>query len=160
MARNKTPTPQGAPRPRLDHPHPSETGFQGVQQSQRMSDLNERQLRAIEGLLSSTSVEGAARESGLSSKTIRRYLSQPDFRALFRGELRERVHLATARMQAGSAAAVECLLEIMQSNSESSAARTRAAIAILDLTRRWIEVEDTEVRLVALETAYAKGALT
>ena len=158
MARDKEPTTPGGTRPKPDHAHPSGTGPREVLESQRMSDLTGRQLKAIEGLLSSTSIEGAARDSGLSSKTIRRYLSQPGFRALFRVELRERVHLATGRMQAGSAAAVECLLEIVQSTDEASAARTRAAIAILDLTRRWIQVEDIEARLVALETAYTKGA--
>ncbi len=67
-----------------------------------MSQLSDRQLRAIEALLMSASVEDAARRSGLSARTVHRYLSSAEFAEIFRERLRTRVEVASARLQTAS----------------------------------------------------------
>ncbi len=118
-----------------------------------MSELTHKQLKALDALLVSSSMEDAARRSGLSAKTVQRYLSQPEFDAAFRHHLQERVRVAGARLQSGCASAVDCLLEVVQDEEVSASVRIRAAVALLDQTRRWIEMDEFEQRLASLETA-------
>ncbi len=118
-----------------------------------MSELTHNQLKALDALLVSSSIEDAARRSGLSAKTVQRYLSRPEFDAAFRHHLQERVRVAAARLQSGCASAVDCLLEVIEDKEVSASVRIRAAVALLDLTRRWIEMDEFEQRLATLETA-------
>jgi len=116
-----------------------------------MSQLSDRQLRAIEALLMSASVEDAARRSGLSARTVHRYLSSSEFADAFRGRLRTRVEVASARLQSATGDAVECLIEVMIDQSASHGVRTRAAVSVIELSWRWIEANEFEDRLSALE---------
>ncbi len=116
-----------------------------------MSELNDRQLRAIEALLLSASVEDAARRSGLSARTIHRYLSSREFAEVFRERLRTRVDVASARLQSATGDAVECLVEVMNDQSASHGVRTKAAVSVIELSWRWIEANEFEDRLSALE---------
>ena len=118
-----------------------------------MSDLTHKQLKALDALLVSSSAEEAARRCGLSAKTIQRYLSQPEFEAAFRDLLHERVRLAGARLQSGCATAVDCLFEVVGDKEVSASVRIRAAVALLDHTRRWIEMDEFEQRLTSVEAA-------
>ena len=97
-----------------------------------MSELSDRQLRAIEALLMSASVEDAARRSGLSARTIHRYLPSAEFANAFRGRLRARVDVASARLQSATGDAVECLVEVMNNQFASHGVRTRATVSIAE----------------------------
>ena len=116
-----------------------------------MSELSDRQLRAIEALLMSASVEDAARRSGLSARTVHRYLSSAEFAHAFRGRLRTRVEVASARLQSATRDAVECLVDVMNDQSASDGVRTRAAVSVIELSWRWIEANEFEDRLSVLE---------
>lgn len=116
-----------------------------------MSQLSDRQLRAIEALLMSASVEDAARRSGLSARTVHRYLSSAEFADAFRGRLRTRVEVASARLQSATRDAVECLVDVMNDQSASHGVRTRAAVSVIELSWRWIEANEFQDRLSALE---------
>jgi len=116
-----------------------------------MSELSDRQLRAVEALLVSSSVEDAARRSGLSARTVHRYLSSGEFADAFRERLRTRVDLASARLQSATGDAVECLVEVMNDQSASHGVRTRAAVSVIELSWRWLETNEFEDRLSALE---------
>ena len=116
-----------------------------------MSQLSDRQLRAIEALLMSASVEDAARRSGLSARTVHRYLSSAEFAEAFRERLRTRVDVASARLQSATGDAVECLIEVMNDQSASHGVRTKAAVSVIELSWRWLEANEFEDRLSALE---------
>ena len=116
-----------------------------------MSELSDRHLRAIEALLTSASVEDAARRSGLSARTVHRYLSSPEFAEVFRERLRARIDVASARLQSATGDAVECLVEVMTDPTASHGVRTRAAVSVIRLSWRWLETNEFEARLSALE---------
>jgi hypothetical protein len=104
-------------------------------------------------LLSSPSVEEAARASGISDATLWRWLADPVFDRRYRELRRGAVKVATARLQELSGLAAQTLAEIMASAAATPASRVAAARTVLEMSLRSVELEEIESRLAALEKA-------
>ena len=106
---------------------------------------------AIAALLGQRSVEDAARTVGISTRTLIRWMKQPEFDAAYRQARRDAFAQATARLQQASGTAVSVLVKVMIDGSAPAASRVRAADCILGHASKAIELEDIEARLAELE---------
>ncbi len=112
---------------------------------------------AIAALLSSKSIEDAARAIGINPNTLLRWLQIPEFQQAFRDARREAVHQAVARLQQATGAAGITILKLMTDMSVPPAVRLRAAECVFDHAIKGIELEDIEARVAALEQAAGSG---
>ena len=104
-------------------------------------------------LLSQRNVEEAARGAGVGTRTLYRWLKEPDFDAAYRAARRAAFSQSTARLQQMCSAAVTTLGKIMVDPNSPVASRVRAADSVLDHAAKALELEDIEVRVVELERA-------
>ena len=116
-------------------------------------NLGAKKESAILALLSSRSVEDAARAASVPVRTLYRWLKDPDFCAAYREAKRTSFAQAVARLHQKSSAAVSTLGKVMVDPSTPPSAKIRAADSILNHTARAVEIEDIEARLSVLEAA-------
>jgi transposase-like protein len=91
---------------------------------------------AIAALLKCSTIEDAAKEVGVSSKTIRRWLDDFEFVGEY-VEARVRVYdHAIARMQGASGQAVSAILDVLSDPKTPAAPRLQAALTIIDVAKR------------------------
>lgn len=101
--------------------------------------LTTRQQTAIAALLETSSLAEACRESGVSERTMRRWLKQPYFVAAYHRASRMGYANAIAHLRSATGAAVGVLREALR--SDIAAVRVQAAMALLDLANK-AEVAD------------------
>jgi len=116
---------------------------------------------AILALLSSRNVEEAARTAGVTARTLYRWQKEPEFDAAYREARRVAVSQANSRLQQASGAAATTILKLMVDSTVPATVRIRACECVLNHANKTIEIEDTEMRLAALEeTAQKAGQKT
>jgi hypothetical protein len=108
---------------------------------------------AIVALLTTRTVEEAARVVDVSPKTLLRWQREPEFDLAFRAAKRAAFDQAIGRLHHLSSAAVTTLGKVMLEPGTPPATRVRAADSILDHTKKAIEIESIEARLIDLERA-------
>ncbi len=108
---------------------------------------------AISALLSQRNIDEAARQAGVASKTLIRWLQLPEFQTAYRTARRDAFSQSVARLQQASSAAVSTLLKVMVDPNSPAASRVRAADCVLGHAAKAIELEDIEVRVTELERA-------
>lgn len=108
-------------------------------------------------LLEAPTLAAAARASGVSESTLRRWLASGDFRSEYDRRRTEMLDGAVRALQNRMAAAVDCLAEIMQDRSANPQTRLYAARSILEFAFRGSETVDILRRLEKLETAENDG---
>ena len=108
---------------------------------------------AIVALLTTRTVEEAARVVGVSTKTFLRWMKEPEFDTAYRAAKRAAFGQSIARLHHLSSAAVTTLGKVMLEPGTPPATRVRAADSILDHTTKAIEIEGLEARLTELERA-------
>ena len=108
---------------------------------------------AIVALLTTRTVEEAARAVNVSPRTLLRWQKEPEFDLAFRAAKRAAFGQAIARLHQLSSAAVSTLGKVMLEGGTPPATRVRAADSILNHTIKAIENEDIETRVAALERA-------
>lgn len=113
---------------------------------------------AIVALLTTRTVEEAARAVGVSTKTLLRWMKEPEFDAAYRAAKRAAFGQSIARLHHLSSAAVTTLGKVMLEPGTPPATRVRAADSILDHTTKAIEIEGLEARLTELERAAEETA--
>ena len=96
------------------------------------------------------SVDQAARQCGLSSRTVYRRLAEADFRHRLQALRGDMVSRTAGTLTAAAGEAVRTLLELLRSTA-SAAVRLGAARAVLELGMKIRESTDLEERLSALE---------
>ena len=96
------------------------------------------------------SVDQAARQCGLSSRTVYRRLAEADFRQRLQALRGDMVSRTAGTLTAAAGEAVRTLLELLK-NPTSSAVRLGAARAVLELGMKLREMADLEKRLAELE---------
>jgi transposase-like protein len=120
----------------------------------RLSEkLGRKKEAAIVELLSQRNVDEAARAAGVGSRTLYRWMKEPDFDAAYRAARRAAFSQSAARLQQMCSAAVTTLGKIMVDPNSPVASRVRAAGSVLDHAAKSIELEDIEVRVSELERA-------
>jgi hypothetical protein len=108
---------------------------------------------AVAALLTQRNVEEAARAAGVGTRTLLRWLQNPEFQRAYREARRQAFGQSIARLQQATAAAATTLLKIMVDPSAPASVRVRAADSVFSHSAKAIEIEDIESRLAALEQA-------
>jgi hypothetical protein len=108
---------------------------------------------AIAALLSQRNVDEAARSAGIGTRTLLRWMKDPEFDAAFRAARRAAFGQTTARLQQGSSAAATILMKLMLDANTPASTRMRAAEIIVNHAGKAIEIEDIEARVAELERA-------
>jgi len=121
------------------------------------SKFGRKKEAALAALLTQRNFEEAAREVGVSTKTLLRWQEEPEFQTAYREARRAAYTQAVARLQHGATAAATTLLKAMLDNNTPPSIRVRAAECVLNQTARAIEIEDVEARVAELERIAAEA---
>lgn len=113
--------------------------------------MTEKKALALAALLSEPTQEAAAKRVGLSARTIRRYLAEPEFLEAYQQAHARLVEDATQRMQRGLSSAVDALQEIAKDPDAGKTARVAAARSLLEQALRYTELSDIMSRIAKLE---------
>ncbi len=113
--------------------------------------LQAKHFRVIGCLLTSENVPQAAKASGISERTLRRWLRIPAFQDALRETETEVLQTACRRMGLLACRALQTLERILADDGASEGARVRAAAAVLDHALRWRCQVVLEDRVRALE---------
>jgi len=108
---------------------------------------------AIAALLTQRNVEEAARAAGIGTRTLLRWMKEPEFDAAYRQARRAAFGQAIARLQQATSAAASTLLKVMIDPSSPPSCKIRSAESILTHAAKAIELEDIEARVAELERA-------
>jgi len=100
-------------------------------------------------LLKNATIAEAASCVGISEKTLRRWLRDPQFAADHRAAQRQAVELAIAGLKQATGEAVATLRRNLTVGVPS--VEVRAATEILSQTARWQELDELAARVKALE---------
>ena len=114
------------------------------------SQFGRRKEAAIAALLSTRTIEEAAREAGVSARTLLRWMKNPEFREEWLSARRDGLSQATARLQSAAGAAASILTKALVDPSISPA-RLKAAQFVLEMAQKGLAFEDIEIRLTKLE---------
>jgi hypothetical protein len=106
---------------------------------------------AIAALLTQRNVEEAAKAIGVATKTLLRWMKEPQFQTAYREARRVAYSQAVAKLQQGATAAATTLLKVMLDQSTPASVRVRAAECIMNHSSKAIEIEDVEARVAELE---------
>ena len=104
---------------------------------------------AIAALLGARTIADAARATGIGEKTLRRWLSEPDFQDAYRSAREEAVRGAVGRLQALLSKATETLERALSCGKP--AVELRAAVAAFEQAYKGTELLDLADRIAALE---------
>ena len=113
--------------------------------------MTPKQKKALLALLSSPTKEKAAAAAGITSKTLRAYLADPEFQAEYRKAFAGLVEDATRQAQQAIAPALSTLREVVEDADENAQARISAARSILEYSLKLTETTDILTRLDELE---------
>jgi hypothetical protein len=113
--------------------------------------LPERQQAALVGLLKSRSVKEAADSSGVSERTLFRFLRDPAFSEHYQRMRRQVVEAAVLRLQADASDAAQVLRDVARDSAAPAAARVSAARLTIELAYKGIEQGDLQQRIGSLE---------
>src|ERR687885_1177622 len=119
--------------------------------------LTPKQDALIAALLTSPTIQDAAKAVGVSETTAHRWLRTDEaFTAAYLKARRAAVGQAIARLQQLSSGAVAVLGQVAADKQAPASARVAAASKILDTAIKAVELEDLEARIAALEQQYAQ----
>jgi hypothetical protein len=108
--------------------------------------------KAVSALLSTNTIEAAARKAGISKRTLLRWMEEPTFRDAYRKTKGDILRMATAILTRDSGKAALTLTKVFTSRpTENQSARVSAAKATLRLALDAFVLEDLEERLHKLE---------
>ena len=121
----------------------------------RGSILGRKQEDAIAALLTQRNVEEAAKAAGIGTRTLLRWMKQPEFDTAYREARRKAFGQSIARLQQGTSAAATTLLKLLIEPGTPASVRARVADSIFNHAAKAIEIEDIEARVAALEGSVA-----
>lgn len=108
--------------------------------------------KVITALLSSNTLEAAARKAGISKRTLLRWLDETEFRDAYRKAKQTALRTATAVLMRNAGKAAVTLGQIFLGKpTENQSSRVSAARATLKLAMDADLIESFEERLLALE---------
>jgi len=113
--------------------------------------LSRKREAAITALLTCASIGKAAEVTGVSERTLRSWLRDPEFKAAFRAARRQVVEAAVGQLQRATGAAVRTLRRNLSCGK--AAVEVRAALGIIEQSIKAVELIDLDDRVAALESA-------
>jgi hypothetical protein len=121
-------------------------------------ELTRNQLRAIPYLVSSRTIDEAAKKARVSRYQIYKWLDDPAFQDELKRQRDIVIKAALEKLQACVTEAVDTLSSLLSSKNENI--RLRASQSIIDYTLKSIELQDLEKRISILEEQLtSKGRL-
>ena len=115
--------------------------------------MTPKRQKALLALLTTPTREQAAAAAGITSKTLRGYLADPEFQAAYKKAFADLVEDATRKVQQTLEPAVAVLREIMEDRSENGQVRVSAARSVLEYGLKMTEQTDILTRIQELEAA-------
>lgn len=119
--------------------------------------VNQRQQKAIQCLLTSSTRRQAAERAGIAESTLRSYFQSDEFVSAYRQAASDALQDATRRAQAATGEAVSTLEAIMRNEDESAQARISASRSVLEYAMKMGEQLDLAQRMDEIEKAIAEG---
>lgn len=111
-----------------------------------------RKGRALQALIQGKTVEVASQESGVSERTVYRWLQSPDFKAELKRLELQVVESVGRRLVSMSNQALDSLVDVMDCpQARGQNIRRLAAVSVLELLLKWRDKVDWESRLQAVE---------
>lgn len=107
--------------------------------------------QAISSLLVHASIEEAACHAGVSTPTLRRWLKEPAFAALYQQARHSALSQSIAVLHVASQQAAKALQEVIADSTASPSVRVSAARIVLEMALKGMEVEQIVSRVEALE---------
>lgn len=104
--------------------------------------MNQRKMRALNALITSPTKKDAAAAAGISPRTLRTYLADPEFQSEYRKAVSSLVEDATRQAQDALGPAVTALRCIVEDEEEKSGNRIAAARTILEYGLKLTEFND------------------
>jgi len=109
--------------------------------TRKATKLGRRMEAAIAALLTQRNVQEAAKSVGISTRTLLRWMQEPEFQRAY-GEARQTVcSQAVAKLQQGATAAATTLLKMMLDPGTPPSVRVRAAECIMNHSLKEKEIE-------------------
>lgn len=115
--------------------------------------MTPKKQKALIALLTQPTKEKAASAAGITSKTLRSYLDDEEFRSEYKKAFASLVEDATRKVQQTLEPAVAVLREIMEDGDENGQVRVSAARSVLEYGLKMTEQTDILSRLSELESA-------
>lgn len=113
--------------------------------------LSRRQHMALASLLSGASIIDAAKAAGVNRNTVTKWLALPAFWQALSDASAQALRLASVASASDMDDALATVREVMTDTDAPPALRLRAAIAMLDVRLRLLDVLDFATRLDELE---------
>jgi hypothetical protein len=117
------------------------------------SKIGRKQEEAIAALLTQRNMDEAAKAAGIGTRTLLRWMKEPEFDTAYREARRKAFGQSIARLQQGTSAAATNLLKLLIEAGTPASVRARVADSIFNHAAKAIEIEDIEARVAALEAA-------
>ena len=115
--------------------------------------MTPKKQKALLALLTNPTKEKAAAAAGITSKTLRGYLADPEFQAEYRKAFAGLVEDATRQAQQAIEPALSTLRDVVEDGGESAQFRISAARSILEYSLKLTEQNDIISKLQELEAA-------
>ena len=112
---------------------------------------NGRKTAALAALIAGRSIIDAAAQSGVSERSLRRWLKDPAFRLQLERAQAEVVAQTCSRLATIALAATGVLMKAMADPTASASARVQAARTALEMALSYREAVELETRLAAIE---------
>lgn len=120
--------------------------------------MTPKQQKALLALLTNPTKEKAAAAAGITPKTLRSYLDDPDFQEEYKKAFSDMVEDAVRQSQQSLEPALATLREIVEDSALDAQPRITAARSILEYSLKLTEQNDLLAKLEALEaTVRDKG---
>jgi hypothetical protein len=156
MSKRRDKPPDGAPGGTQNLPKPDISGQPAGGDDDAGEDgLSGRKQKGLAALLSEPTITRAAEAAGIGERTLRRWLTEPGFRAAVNAARRESFGQAIGLTQKYAPVAVATLVKVMQDAAGGPSAKVSAAGMMLKFGREGIELDDLAARVEALEQAAA-----
>ncbi len=114
--------------------------------------------KLLAALLTSATIQGAAKVAGISEATALRYLKEAEFAGAYREARRVLVSMAVSQLQRACGVAVMALIQVAKDTSAPASSRVSAAKAILETSLRAVEIDDLGERVEMLEAILKDNA--
>ncbi|MCD8354927.1 MAG: hypothetical protein LUC47_11560 [Clostridiales bacterium] len=119
--------------------------------------MNMKQAHGLAALLSSNSITEAAKVSGTSETTLRRWLREDaEFIEAYNTQLRTMLEDASRVGQVRSAEAMKCFVDVMGDDAINPQTRITAARSLLEFTLKLTEFTELKTQMEELERRIKK----
>lgn len=108
-------------------------------------------------LVCGSTAESAASKCGISARTVRRRLQDPQFKDRLDELHHEIISRGSSMLTAASAEAIKTLLDVLKKETASPHVRVSASRALLELSYKYREIVELRSDLTKLETLVKKN---